>query len=185
MASEHLRMAIQELEAKLREQLAQAAKTKSGINQLAELAGIPIPYPETEEKVTSRAMRPDVFYGKSLQTAMREYLHMRGPQTGPATVNEIYEALVAGGHQFEAKNEANAKRIIRITLTKRSAIFHKLPNGSYGLLAWYPNAKTAKAAKAGKPASPADDETPDDEGEDVDPDDADEGDDQEGGEDDA
>lgn len=150
--AEHLQKAIAELEAKLAEQLKAAAKTKSGINQLAELAGMTPPYPETEEPTSGGAIRPDQFYGKPLHTAMRLYLELRGPQRGPATVNEIFEVLRQGGYQFDTKNDDNSKRVIRITLTKNSLVFHKLPNGSYGLLVWYPNVKASKArpSKAGE-----------------------------------
>lgn len=145
--SEHLTKAIAELEAKLAEQLKSAAKTKSGINQLAELAGLPPPYPDIEEAVGPSAIRSDQFYGKAMHTAMRELLELRGTARGPATVNEIFDALKAGGYQFDTKSDDNAKRVIRITLTKNSTVFHKLPNGPYGLLAWYPNAKAAKPKK--------------------------------------
>lgn len=147
--SEHLQKAIEELEAKLREQLAAVAKTKSGINQLAELAGIEVPYPDVEEKVSSRVVRGDQFYGKSLQTSMREYLEMRGKPGGPVGVSEMHAALVKGGHQFDTKDDMNAKRVMRITLSKNSTVFHKLPNGQWGLFSWYPNLKPPKA-KAGK-----------------------------------
>jgi hypothetical protein len=143
--SDHLRLAIADLELKLAEQLKTVAKTKAGINQLAELAGIPAPYADIEEVSAGAAIRPDQFYGQALHTAMRNYLEWRGKARGPATVNEIFEVLKAGGYQFETKNDDNSKRIIRITLTKNSIVFHKLPNGSYGLLAWYPNAKPKKS----------------------------------------
>ena len=37
---------------------------------------------------------------------------------------------------------------LRISLGKSSHTFHKLPNGQYGLLEWYPNVKPPK--KRGK-----------------------------------
>ena len=63
--SEHLQKAIAELEAKLAEQLKAAAKTKSGINQLAELDGLPPPYPEIEE-ASGGMIRSDHFYGRGV-----------------------------------------------------------------------------------------------------------------------
>ena len=50
----------------------------------------------------------------------------------------------------------------------RHDAFHKLPNGSYGLLEWYPNAKEAKSAKGSakqqtEAASAATEELPTDE----------------------
>jgi hypothetical protein len=60
---------------------------------------------------------------------------------GPATVKEIYDALKAGGYKFETKNDANAMRNLRISLTKNTSIFHKLPGGEFGLNEWYPKLK--------------------------------------------
>lgn len=93
----------------------------------------------------SLSIQGDQFYGQPLATCIRQILEMRKAlKQGPATVNEIFGALVQGNYQFETKNEDNAKRGLRISLTKNTSIFHKLPNGKFGLLDWYPNAKTAK-----------------------------------------
>jgi hypothetical protein len=93
---------------------------------------------------------------------------------GPATPREIYDALIQGGYQFETKNEQVALVSLRSNLRKNSRMFHKLPNGQYGLLSWYPNAKPAKptandqdeedddekAAASTKPAADSSSETP-------------------------
>jgi hypothetical protein len=90
-------------------------------------------------------IKPDTFYGKKLQTAVREYLDMRRAQgSGPATPREIYEAIVSGGFQFDAKTADIAMVGLRALLRKRTAFFHKLPNGNYGLTSWYPDAKKPK-----------------------------------------
>ena len=68
---------------------------------------------------------------------------------GPATPRQIYEALVEGGYQFEAKSKDIAMVGLRSNLRKNSKTFHRLPNGQYGLLSWYPNAKAAKPNAAG------------------------------------
>jgi hypothetical protein len=94
-------------------------------------------------------IKPDSFYGKKLQTAVREFLEMRhavARGTNPATPKEIYEAIVKGGYQFEAKNADVAMVGLRALLRKRTAFFHKLPNGTYGLTSWYPDAKKPKGA---------------------------------------
>lgn len=94
-------------------------------------------------------IKPDSFYGKKLQTAVREYLEMRhaiAHGTNPATPKEIYEAITAGGFQFEAKTPDIAMVGMRALLRKRTAFFHKLPNGTYGLTSWYPDAKKPKHA---------------------------------------
>jgi hypothetical protein len=87
---------------------------------------------------TPTEIRPDSYFGKKLQTAAREYLEMRmanaGGATSPATPREIYDAITKGGYQFETKDETTALITLR-----------KLPNGTYGLAVWYPDAKKPKA----------------------------------------
>lgn len=126
------------------------AEQKRVVNGLCLSAGRPIMYADIERKSGDLIfIRTDEFYGQPLATAMRSVLEKkRAGGNGPATVREIYDALISGGFKFEAKDE-NALRGLRQSLTKNSAVFHKLPNGSYGLLEWYPNAK---------PARPGDDE---------------------------
>lgn len=110
-------------------------------------------------------IKPDTFYGKRLQTASREYLEMRRARgQGPAKPREIYDAVVSGGFQFETTNADVALVGLRAMLRKRSHVFHKLPNGTYGLTAWYPHAKAAKPAQG----SDAETASLDDEGEDDD-----------------
>lgn len=106
---------------------------------------------------TITQIKLDTFYGKKLQTAVRELLEMRyaaARGTDPATPKEIYEAITHGGFQFETKNPETALVGLRALLRKRTAFFHKLPNGTYGLTSWYPD---AKKPKAGAPTE-ADDE---------------------------
>jgi len=94
-------------------------------------------------------IRPDTFYGKKLQTAVREFLEMRhaiAGRTDPATPKEIYEAITKGGYEFEAKTPDIAMVGLRALLRKRTAFFQKLSNGTYGLTSWYPDAKRPKAA---------------------------------------
>jgi hypothetical protein len=102
----------------------------------------------SQSSASVTAIKPDTFYGKKLQTAVREYLEMRyvaARGTDPATPKEIYEAITKGGFQFEAKTDEIAMVGLRALLRKRTAFFHKLPNGTYGLTSWYPDAKKPKA----------------------------------------
>ena len=46
-----------------------------------------------------------------------------------------------------------------ITLGKNSGIFHKLPNGRFGMLSWYPNAKPIKVTTNNGTADTAEDIT--------------------------
>ncbi|MEE8548504.1 MAG: hypothetical protein V3S74_03420 [Alphaproteobacteria bacterium] len=117
-------------------------------NQLCEYAGRPALYADTEasETVSVGSIRPDQFYGQPLATAIRGYLEMRQTsRLGAAQVREIFEALKAGGFKFEAKDDTNAQRGLRQSLTKNSTTFHRLPNNSYGLLEWYPAARVGRS----------------------------------------
>jgi hypothetical protein len=115
-------------------------------------------------KSRSTQIKPDTFYGRKLQTAVREYLEMRfaaaGGRTDPATPREIYDAITTGGYQFDAKTADIAMVGLRALLRKRTAFFHKLPNGTYGLTSWYPDAKKPK--HAAEDDADADAETDDD-----------------------
>lgn len=128
---------------------------KRAANTLCELEGVSLPYPDAEQESEAALaqIRPDTYYGRPLATAVREILEARKLEgLGAATVNEIYDVLKRGGFQFNAKNDENAKRSLRINLTKNSA-FHKVPSGAYGLTSWYPAAKQSK--KDAEPTSSA------------------------------
>jgi hypothetical protein len=141
---EEFKPAIDALVADLREQERRIATTKQMINRLCELAGAPAMFADVslQDRPTVTGIRSDHFYGKVQTTAAREYLELRhAANQGPAPPREIFDALIAGGLKFDTKNELNALTGLRATLRKNSSIFHKLPNGDYGLLSWYPNAK--------------------------------------------
>lgn len=154
--SDPIQQAIAKLQAKLREQERAVAKTKMVINGLCESEGLPLLYSEDEEESresATLAIRSDQFYGQPLAAAIRTIMELRRKQDrGPATVSEIFAALVEGGFAFDTRNEENAKRGLRISLSKNTATFHRLPSGKYGLLDWYPNAKT----KRSRPSSMSD-----------------------------
>lgn len=172
--SEHMEKAIGELQDKLKPIEAEANKLKITINQLCEVAGKPPIYKieSDEEKSQSlSSIKSDEFYGKALARSVRQVLELRkrSGMDPPATAREIYEALLSGGYHFETKNEANALRSLRISLTKNVAVFHKLPNGKFGLVSWYPKVKASKQT-ANSPESEvkgADDVGDDDDSDDV------------------
>ena len=150
--------AIAALQNKLAELERAAAETKRSINQLCALAEAPPLYVniDSESKPSITSLRSDQFYGKVLNTAAREYLDIRkSGNLGPATPREIYEALIGGGFKFDTKSEVNAITALRQVLRKNSSIFHRLPQGDYGLLSWYPNAKAAKQDDDDDDAAPA------------------------------
>jgi len=120
------------------------------VNDLCKLKGQPPMYPDADGAagVTSGKIRPDQWYTVGISTAAREFLAMRQQAgVGPATLDEIYSALVSGGFKFESRDEPAAKAALKQSLTKNSIIFHRLPNGLYGLQAWYPNHKANEEEK--------------------------------------
>jgi hypothetical protein len=147
--TDHIRKTIEDLQSKLVLAEGEVKRLKKMINELSVLAGSQPVYSdvELESKSSISTIRSDQFYGKSIFAAIRELLILRkDANVGPASVAEIHETLVRGGFKFDAKDDDNAKRGIRISLTKNTGVFHKLPNGLYGLLTWYPNAKPPKKA---------------------------------------
>jgi hypothetical protein len=144
--TENLRQTIDELEAVLRRQVEDVATTKRTINSLCKMIGLDERYADsTPEELTGlRTIRSDQFHGRPLATVITEYMTMRRKVgQSPGSVNEIYDALKAGGYVFDTKNEENAKRSLRASLSKNPK-FYKLPGGEYGLREWYPTAKPSK-----------------------------------------
>ena len=139
----------------------EANKLKKLVNELCAEADVAVRYPNIAEAGRSiSAIRSDQFYGQTLTASVRNYLEQRkASQLGAAGVQEIYLAIRDGGYKFESKNENNAKVSVGNTLRKSSSIFHRLPNGQYGLLEWYPSAKakpeSAPAPKKKAKAKPA------------------------------
>jgi hypothetical protein len=151
----------------------EANKLKKLVNELCAEVGVAVRYPNIAESSASiSAIRSDQFYGQTLTAAIRNYLEQhKASNLGAAGVQEIYLAIRDGGYKFETKNEDNAKVSVGNALRKTSPIFHRLPNGQYGLLAWYPSAKAkpepdsspkkeAKKAHSGGQKSAADDSPP-------------------------
>jgi len=142
---------IADLVADIDERLRPIIEDQRMVNRLCEKVGLPLRYPEAETAGMgrTRSIRRDQFHKKPLATAVREYLTIRGRSDqgglGAATVNEIFDALISGGYTPETDDEDNAKRGLRIALTKNSVTFYRVPGGpsgdTYGLLEWYPNAK--------------------------------------------
>lgn len=141
--------AIDALEEELGALEHQAAELRNAINTLCRRAGIEPRYADASARSSGPSLtqiKPDTFYGKKMQTAAREFLELRKrAELGPAKPKEIFDALTAGGFQFDTKDETTALISLRGMLRKNSATFHKLPNGQYGLRGWYPNAKTPKS----------------------------------------
>jgi len=147
--------AIEALEKRLAEMERKGNALIEVINDLRAEDGLPPRAPLGAGNGTAAAtgsgpihsIQPDTFYGKKMQTAVREYLEMRkAANQGPATPREIYDALKSGGFQSDAKSDDVALVSLRAMMRKRTAYFHKLPNGTYGLTKWYPDAKPGKSS---------------------------------------
>lgn len=145
--SEHIQKTIDELVVKLAEQESGVRRYKRMINELCDIAGKEKLYANVDESKSASSvnLRGDEYYGKAQATAVREYLDWRKNMgRGPGTIDEIYDALAAGGYQFDTKL---GKRGMSIAIAKNTQTFHKLPNGKIGLMDWYPDVKESKSRK--------------------------------------
>ncbi len=134
---------IEVLANKIRAKEEEANKLKKLVNELCGEAEVEIRYHDISETgSTLSGIRSDLFYGQTLTAAIRNYLERRkASNLGAASVGAIYKAIRDGGYKFVTKSEENAKISVGNALRKTSSIFHRLPNGQYGLLAWYGSAK--------------------------------------------
>jgi hypothetical protein len=146
---EHIDQTIEELKAKVIEKEQELNETKKMANNLCQMFGRPPLYVITDQPtiVLTGQLKGDEYYGRPLATVITTVLEARKAQgIGPATVREIYDQMMAGGYQFEAKDADNSMRGMRISMAKNPK-FHKLPNGKWGLTEWYPNIKESKEEK--------------------------------------
>ena len=157
---------IAKAQEKIRSLEAELVKTKEFVNQIREFEGQAPLYPDVAVKLEGSlgVMRSDRFYGQPLATAVRDILEMRKAQgLGAASINEIYKTLTAGGYKFDTANEDNSKTGLR--RPRKNPVFHKIPNGDYGLSDWYPKRRKLReedgSATAGASADEVFDEEPD------------------------
>lgn len=139
--------AIAKLAAEIAADEAVVQKKKETVNTLCGVLGRAPAYVIADANTVPTQIRSDQFYGQPLAASVRTILEMRKQRgLGAATNNEIYDALTAGGYEFDTKSEDIARKSLRNSLAKNTALFHKLPNGQFGLVSWYPNVKKPKAA---------------------------------------
>ena len=133
--SERFSGAIEELETELQEQLQDVSSTK----KLK-----PPRYTDTSVE-TVGPIRKDVYYGKPLATAVQMVLER---MQGASTAADILKALENGGFDFRPMKWDDTKRLrnLAISMAKNTKAFHRLPNGTYGLVSWY-DAATINASK--------------------------------------
>jgi hypothetical protein len=144
--SQHIEQTIAELQDEIRKQEEETVMNKRMVNRLCARANRPSMYPDAELSVQGPigVYRSDQFYGRPLAVCVREYLEMRkSSNQGAASVNDILSALRQGGYDLKSisKDEDAQKRGVAISLAKNTAVFHRLDNGDFGLLSWYPTAR--------------------------------------------
>jgi hypothetical protein len=141
---EHIDKTIEELRLKITEKENKLIEMKKTVNQLCILSEIsPIYIGEAEpEKISMGLLRGDEYYMQPIARVIGWILEKRKVSgAGPAIVQEIYNAMKAGGYKFDAKDDENAMRGISISMSKNVVKFHKLPSGKFGLTEWYPELK--------------------------------------------
>lgn len=139
----HHRKTLEEAQQRLHEQEEAVRETKRFINQLCTFAGEAPMYADAEQRSNAIVpLRGDEYYGQKQSTACRLVLERRkAANLGPASLDELHAALLEGGYQFAAKTALIEKRSLYQMLIKNTSIFHRLPNGKFGLDAWYPDTK--------------------------------------------
>lgn len=139
---------LSDIQAKIKTHLDEIGKLKSAANMLADLAGQGPIYSDLEQEAkTVGPNRADAYYGKPLARAVREYLDFR-QQAVP--VDDIQRGLEQGGFDFDALGwaEGNRLRALAMSIAKNTTVFHRLPNGMWGLNTWYPEATKRKKEKS-------------------------------------
>lgn len=146
--------AIAELTDKLQNQMNEISETKRAINVLLRMTGKEPMFPDENPEQVRTAMNiaPDQYYGRKLATVVQEYLENRKKATGKQAIDvaEILKALETGGFDFKGQGwkDNDRLRALSISLAKNTKVFHRLPNGMFGLLAWYPEATKQRERNA-------------------------------------
>ncbi|HEX8071768.1 MAG TPA: hypothetical protein VF546_17590 [Pyrinomonadaceae bacterium] len=147
--SSELQGAIAVLVKRIEQKTQEIAESKRIVNSLCREVGQEPIYPDTDLTVGGfgglLSVRPSQFYGKAPTVAAREYLELRGEAVA---LDEILEAFQRGGFDFDAMGWPEGARLrnLGVSLGKNSAMFHRLPNNTWGLTKWYPNAARPKKA---------------------------------------
>jgi hypothetical protein len=157
--SEAVEQTIALIQEQIRTAEIELSAKKRMANDLCGMIGRPPIYADASLVSGMRPVRSDEYYGQALATAIRMVLARRQHgNLGPASVSDIFDALSAGGYKFGAKTDDYAKRALYSALSKNTTVFHKLPNGDYGLTEWYPSVREARATKSTNGSVPEDQE---------------------------
>jgi hypothetical protein len=160
--SQALQTAIDELVGQIAVKEAEIAPLKIAVNTLCRTIGTDEMYPDvgttlrtTPSSPTVRALTwsPSQFFGRQLASCVGDIMEARvnAGLDKACSVDDIFTALKEGGFRFEGGgNEGNSKRAIKISLTKNTAQFVKLPNELFSLKKWFGGRATKKIASRGE-----------------------------------
>jgi hypothetical protein len=154
--STHLDQTIADLQEEVRLKESELIHTKRMVNSLCARAGRSLVYPdsELEQQKHIGSIRSDQFYGRPLAVCVREILEMRRLMNqGASPLDDIMSALKKGGYELGSisGDEDGQRRGVAISLAKNTAVFHRLPNGYFGLSVWYSDVKERKKAEEEEP----------------------------------
>ena len=151
---------------------AELAPLKLAVNTLCKQLGQPDAYSNVvggsgqPGSPLTLSWKLDQFYNRPLAGCVVDILEARKSRgmEGPASIDDIYNALKQGGYKFEGTsgNEENTKRAIKIALTKNTAQFAKVKEDIFGLKKWYgggrsPRKTTAKSENGNGESEAAED----------------------------
>lgn len=147
---EHLKKTLEDAMSELAKREAAVVETKKFINSLCVFSKQPPMFADLGEvsAVKKTTIERNAYYGQPLATCVGSYLEMRNTAglVKEATLDEIMAALKEGGFDLStiSPGEDGQKRGVAITLAKNTQKFHRLPNGDFGLLSWYPGVRAKR-----------------------------------------
>lgn len=142
--ADELQAAIDTIQAKIKSHLDEVVELKRAANAICKITNNPPLYPDADVDHGGVApTRADAYYGKQFSTAAREYLDYR---KRACSSEEILNGLEKGGFDFDALGWKGEHRLrsVAMSLAKNTAMFRRLPNGTFGLNAWYQDAPAPK-----------------------------------------
>jgi len=139
---------LEQMVDEIRATQAELDNQKRAANTFYRKKGEPEPFviDDPDASIGSVRIKADEFYGKGFATAARVYLEKRKTAVSG---EDIARGLEQGGFDFDAQGwkDENRVRTVAMSLAKNTSIFHRLPNGLFGLKDWYPEAIERKKGK--------------------------------------
>jgi hypothetical protein len=142
--SDELQNAIEAIQSKIKTHLDEVVELKRAANAICRITNKEPLYPDADaDHGGIGPTRADAYYGKQFSTAAREYLDFR---KRACSAEEILNGLEKGGFDFDALGWKGEHRLrsVAVSLAKNTAMFRRLPNGTFGLNAWYQDAPVPK-----------------------------------------